>query len=115
MADDVDVFIAGLDDPERVAVQRMRDVVVRVVPDAEQGRSYGMAAFRFSGRPLLGVTTSKRHLSLHPFSPAVIEAVADQLSGHSLSKGTIRFTADRPVPDAVIEQLLRLRVAEIEG
>ena len=111
---DVDDLIEGLSGSERAAVQRMRDVVVRVVPDAEQGRSYGMAAFRHSGKPLLGVTVSKGHFSLHPFSPAVIEAVADQLSGYSLSKGTIRFTGDQPVPDAVIERLLRLRVAEID-
>jgi uncharacterized protein YdhG (YjbR/CyaY superfamily) len=111
---DVDDLAASLNDSQREAVQRLCDIVSRVVPDAEQGRSYGMAAFRYSGKPLLGVAVSKEHMSLHPFSPAVIEAVADQLAGYSLSKGTIRFTAERPVPDTVIEQLVRRRVAEID-
>jgi uncharacterized protein YdhG (YjbR/CyaY superfamily) len=32
-----------------------------------------------------------------------------------LSKGTIRFDVDRPVPDAVVERIVRMRVDEIEG
>lgn len=112
---DVDDLVASLEGGAQDAMRRLRDVVVRVVPEAEQGRSYGMAAFRYQGRPLLGISVSQAHMSLHPFSPAVVEAVAGQLTGHSLSKGTIRFTADNPVPDPVVEQLLRLRLAEITG
>ena len=52
-------------------------------------------------------------LSIFPFSPAVIDAVAGWLEGYSLSKGTIRFTPDHPVPDDVVEEIVRLRRAEI--
>ncbi|MEV7132564.1 hypothetical protein AB0N24_06700 [Arthrobacter sp. NPDC093128] len=41
------------------------------------------------------------------------DAVASQLDGYSLSKGTIRFTPDHPVPDDVLEEIVRLRRAEI--
>jgi uncharacterized protein YdhG (YjbR/CyaY superfamily) len=58
------------------------------------------------------VSTAK-HLSIFPFSSAVVEAVAGRLEGYSLSKGTIRFTVDRPVPDDVLEDIVRLRMAEI--
>lgn len=54
-------------------------------------------------------------MSLHPFSPAVVAAVADDLAGFSLSKGTIRFTPDTPVPEAVIDRMVRLRLTEIIG
>ena len=72
-----------------------------------------MAAWRADGKPLLGMTSSRAHLSLHPFSGAVVEAVAADLDGYSLSKGTIRFTARQPVPDHVVERIVRLRLAEI--
>lgn len=41
--------------------------------------------------------------------------MADDLAGFSLSKGTIRFTPDTPVPEVVIERMVRLRLAEITG
>jgi uncharacterized protein YdhG (YjbR/CyaY superfamily) len=44
-----------------------------------------------------------------------VEAVAEELAGFSLSKGTIRFTPETPVPEPVIERLIRLRLAEITG
>lgn len=110
---DIDDFLATLSEPERSAFTTICDVVTRVAPHAEQGRSYGMAAFRAGGKPLLGMTRSREHLSLHPFSPAVVEAVADDLAGFSLSKGTIRFTAEQPLPEEAVERIIRLRLAEI--
>lgn len=112
---EVDDFLAGLEAPERRALERVRDIALRVSPDATQGTSYGMAALRVRGRPLLGLTASKEHLSLHPFSPAVVTAVAPDLAGFSLSKGTIRFTPAHPVPDSVVERIVGLRLAEITG
>ncbi|MEQ7736098.1 iron chaperone, partial [Escherichia coli] len=64
-------------------------------------------------KPLVGVVAAAKHLSVFPFSPAVVEAVAGRLDGYSLSKGTIRFTADHPLPDDVVEEIVRLRHAEI--
>lgn len=71
-----------------------------------------MPALRLGGRPLVGVTASSRHLSLFPFSPAVVEAVAPDLDGFSRSKGTIRFTVARPLPAEVVERVVRLRRRE---
>jgi uncharacterized protein YdhG (YjbR/CyaY superfamily) len=41
--------------------------------------------------------------------------VAARLEGFDLSKGTIRFTPDQPVPDDVLADLVRARKAEIES
>ncbi|MBC9823693.1 iron chaperone [Terrabacter sp. MAHUQ-38] len=108
-------YLAGLAPEQRAALQRVVDVAVRAAPDAEEGTSYGMPALRLGGRPLLGFTAAAKHLSVFPFSPAVVEAVAAELDGFSLSRGAIRFTVDRPIPDAVVERLVDLRRAELEG
>lgn len=110
---DIDEFLSGLEPADREVIQHICQIVVGIVPEAHPGRSYGMAAYRAAGKPLLGFTASKAHLSMHPFSPAVVEAVADDLSDFSLSKGTVRFSAPRPVPDGVVERIVRLRMAEI--
>lgn len=110
---DVDDSLAALDEPERGCLQGVIAVARRVVPEAEEGRSYGMPALKVDGKPLIGVVAAAKHLSIFPFSPEVVDAVAPRLAGFSLSKGTVRFTPDHPVPGEVVEEMVRLRLAEI--
>lgn len=110
-----DDYLATVPDPQRAALERIRQVVRRLVPDAEEATSYGMPAFRYNQRPLLGFRASKNHLSVFPFSPAAIDAAHGALAGFDVEKGTVRFTPDKPIPDAALEQLLRHRLLEIEG
>jgi uncharacterized protein YdhG (YjbR/CyaY superfamily) len=109
----MDDYLEGLPPAGRVALQRVRDVVSGAVPEAEEGRSYGMPAFIYAGRPLLGFTAAKKHLSVFPFSPAAVEAVQDRLAGFDSSKGTIRFTPENPLPEDVLLELVRARLEEI--
>jgi uncharacterized protein YdhG (YjbR/CyaY superfamily) len=112
---EVDEFLASLPADEAAAFGRVVELASLAVPGAEQGTSYGLPALMYRGRPLLGLARAKQHLSLFPFSPAVIEAVHGRLDGFSLSKGTIRFTVSHPLPDEVITDLVILRRSEIEG
>jgi uncharacterized protein YdhG (YjbR/CyaY superfamily) len=110
-----DEYLARLSAREQAGLERIREVVRNAVPEAEEGTSYGLPAFKYKDRPLLGVRASKNHLSVFPFSPEAIEAARDSLAGFDLSKGTVRFTPDKPIPDSALEQLLRHRVDEIES
>jgi uncharacterized protein YdhG (YjbR/CyaY superfamily) len=109
----MDDYLDGLPQEQREALARVRAIVDRVAPDAEEGVSYGMPAFLYAGRPLLGFRAAKKHLSVFPFSPAAIEAVEGRLEGFDLSKGTIRFSPDRPVPEDVLTDLVRAKKEEI--
>jgi uncharacterized protein YdhG (YjbR/CyaY superfamily) len=109
----VDDSLAALSEPDRGCLHRVIDIARAMVPEAVEGMSYGMPALKFEGKPLIGVVAAAKHLSVFPFSPAVIDAVAGRLEGYSLSKGTIRFTPDHPLPDDVLEEIVRLRRAEI--
>jgi hypothetical protein len=66
-------------------------------------------------RPGMASRSSSRtnHLSLFPFSPQVVAAVKGRLAGYDLSKGTIRFTEAKPIPEDVIWEILDLRLEEI--
>ena len=96
----VDEYFASVDARTRAEFERIRGLVLTVAPDAEQTTSYGMAALRWSGKPLIGFRAARRHLSILPFSPAVVDSVRDRLQGFELSKGTIRFTEREP-PEAL--------------
>jgi uncharacterized protein YdhG (YjbR/CyaY superfamily) len=110
-----DEYLVSLPEEQRSELQRIRQLVQKAVPDAEEGTSYGMPAFKYRGRPLLGVAATKKHLSVFPFSPEAIEAAREALTGFDLSKGTVRFTPDKPLPDAAVEQLVANRLRELEG
>ena len=112
---EVDDYLAGLPEEQKEALAQVRAVVERAAPDAEEGVSYGMPAYLYTGRPLLGFRAAKKHLSVFPFSPAAVDAVKDRLAGFDLSKGTIRFTPDHRVPDDVLVDLIGARKEEIDA
>jgi uncharacterized protein YdhG (YjbR/CyaY superfamily) len=109
-----DEYLATVPEPSKAELERIREFVRRRVPDAEEATSYGMPAFKYRQRPLLGFKVSKNHLSVFPFSPAAIDAARGALEGFDLAKGTVRFTPDSPIPDVALEQLLAHRLREIE-
>lgn len=108
-------YVASLSGPEHDAVERVRARALELVPEAEEGMSYGMAALRYHGSPLVSAVATAKHVGLYPFSPAVIDVLAPELEGFSLSKGTIRFSPDRPVPDSILDRLVLLRRDEIDA
>ncbi|MHC6593217.1 iron chaperone [Arthrobacter sp. C152] len=109
----VDDALAGVPEPDRGCLERVVEIARSLAPEATEGMSYGMPALKLDGKPLLAAVAAARHLSVFPFSSSVVEAVAPRLDGYSLSKGTIRFTADHPLPEDVVEDIVRLRLAEI--
>jgi uncharacterized protein YdhG (YjbR/CyaY superfamily) len=112
---DVSDYVAGLDGAERAAVEHVMSRARTLVPDAEEGRSYGMPALRYRGSPLLSAQVTRAHIGLYPFSPPVIESLAAELTDFEVSKGTIRFQADRPLPDDVLDRLVLARRDEIDA
>ena len=111
---DVDRYFQRLDPRSRSALEDTWNTARRHAREAEEAISYGMPTLKYKGRPLLGMAASAKHLSVHPFSPAVITALEGRLDGFGVSKGTIRFTGDTPLPEGVIEDLIGLRRYEID-
>jgi uncharacterized protein YdhG (YjbR/CyaY superfamily) len=110
-----DEYLATVPETQRTELERVRRLVRRGVPDGEEGTSYGMPAFTYRKRPLLGFRASKNHLAVYPFSPEAIDAAREMLAGLDLSKGTVRFTPEQPISEAALEQLVRHRMTEIES
>lgn len=110
---DVADYVASLEGPERAAVARVIDRARRLVPDADEGLSYGMPALRHRGRPLVAVVARREHIALYPFSSAVIEALSGELTAFTPSKGTIRFRPDAPLPDDLVDRIVLARRDEI--
>ena len=84
---------AGLEASSRATFEHIRNLMMDVAPEVEEGTTYGMAALKYKQKPLLGFLAAKQHLSIFPFSSRVVDAVHDRLTAFELSKETIRFTA----------------------
>ncbi len=106
-------YLATLDEAHAALLGRLVERARTLVPDATEGRGYGMPALLYRGKPLLSLQVTKGHIGLYPFSPAAVEAVAADLQGFSLSKGTIRFALSRPIPDAVFDRVIVARRDQI--
>jgi len=49
-ADEVDAYLAGLEEPKRSTLEALRRSILQAIPDAEQGLSYGVPVFRLGER-----------------------------------------------------------------
>ncbi|MBT0995736.1 DUF1801 domain-containing protein [Cellulomonas sp. DKR-3] len=112
---EVTAYVESLPEPARAAVERVYARARAIVPEATEGLGYGMPALVHRGKPLVSVMVARAHIGLYPFSPRALDTVREELAGFSLSKGTVRFSAQAPVPDEVLDRLLQARRAEIEG
>lgn len=108
-------YLATLDGPDAEAIRRVYDVAREVAPEATEGRSYGMAALLLHGKGYASAIVAKHHLSLFPFSGQVLEAMGKRLADFDWAKGTLRFTAEHPVPEEILRDIFRARVAQIES
>jgi uncharacterized protein YdhG (YjbR/CyaY superfamily) len=107
----IDDYLAGLDEPRRAALQRLRETIQAAAPDATECISYLMPTFRQDGM-LVSFAAWKGHYALYPLSVATTRALAADLEGYSTAKGTIRFPLDQPLPEALVTKLVKARLAE---
>src|SRR6266699_1465781 len=97
----IDEYLAALSDDKRAALEKLRKTIRAAAPKAEECISYGLAAFRLNGRPLVAFGASANHCAFYPMNSTIVEAFQEQLKSFETSKGTIRFQADDPLPAAL--------------
>jgi uncharacterized protein YdhG (YjbR/CyaY superfamily) len=87
----------------------LRRSVLEVVPDAEQCISYGMPAFKVLGKTIAGFAAFKEHLSYLPHSGLVLVELHDDVAGYRVTKGSLHFAVDQPLPDDLVRRLVEAR------
>jgi uncharacterized protein YdhG (YjbR/CyaY superfamily) len=106
----IDEYIADQPAAIRPFMEKLRQIINKNAPGAQEVISYGMPAYKLHGM-LLYFSAFTNHYSLFAF-PSAIVAFKDQLKGYELRKGTIRFPLDRPVPVKLITEIVKYKVNE---
>jgi uncharacterized protein YdhG (YjbR/CyaY superfamily) len=112
-ASEIDAYLAPLDEPKRRALEDLRRSILAVVPDAEEGLSYGMPAFRVDGKVVAGFAAFTHHLSYLPHSGDVLADLGDDLAAYERTAGSLHFTADQPLPDDLVRRLVEAKLRRL--
>jgi uncharacterized protein YdhG (YjbR/CyaY superfamily) len=108
----IDAYLAALGDEQRVALEKLRKAIKSAAPRAEECISYQLPAFRLDGTLLVAFGAAPKHCAFYPMSSSTAEAHKEDLRNYDTSKGTVRFSADRPLPVALVRKLVKARIAE---
>jgi uncharacterized protein YdhG (YjbR/CyaY superfamily) len=111
-AEEIDQYLDALEEPKRTTLARLRQRILDILPEADQGISYGVPAFKVQGKTIAGFAAFKNHLSYLPHSGSVFPQLKDELRGYSTSVGALRFSIDEPLPAPLLEKLIAVRLQQ---
>jgi uncharacterized protein YdhG (YjbR/CyaY superfamily) len=114
MSRDVDAYLAALPADQQAALSALRATLARLLPGHVEVMSYAMPGFRQpgpKGKMVVGYAAFAKHLGLYPHSGSVIPQI--DCRPFRTSKSGVLFTPDHPLPDGLVEAILRTRQAEL--
>lgn len=112
-AKNVDEYLAAVPKEARAALEKLRRTIKAAAPMATETISYQMPMYKHHGM-VVGFAAFKNHCSLFPGS-GVMDAYKKELKDYETSKGTIRFTIDKPLPATLVKKLVRDRIKQNEA
>lgn len=107
----IEEFLASQSPERRRAIERLRAIIRQEAPQAEEKISYHQPTYMLHGW-FISLGAAKNHLSFHPMDNTTVARHAEALKDFKTLPGTIRFTPEQPIPEALVRQILRERLAE---
>ena len=112
-ASNIDEYIAGFPKDVQDKLQKIRGIIKKVAPDAEEAIKYQIPTFVLNGN-LVHFAAFQKHIGFYP-TPSGIEAFKDELSVYKSAKGSVQFSLDAPVPYGLITRIVKFRLKENLG
>jgi uncharacterized protein YdhG (YjbR/CyaY superfamily) len=108
----IDEYLANVKPEHRKTLQKLRQTIQTAAPKAEECISYGIPAFRLNRRLLVFFGAWANHCAFYQGSASTLKTFQNELKKFETSKGTIRFSPDKPLPVALVKKLVKTRIAE---
>ena len=96
----IDRYLAKVEPAKRKALERIRSLARKAVPEAEEAIVYGMPTLKYQGKPFLGFDAHAKHIGIYPYSGHVIATLGEELRESETTKGAIRVPLGTQIPDA---------------
>jgi uncharacterized protein YdhG (YjbR/CyaY superfamily) len=111
----VDEYLASIPEPARGTLKHVRAVIRSVVPaETTEVISYGIPTFKYN-RGLVALAAFANHCSFFPLGSSALEPFKEVLHEFRVSKGTLHFPLDKPLPDALVKKIVKARIAQNKG
>ena len=104
----IDKYLESLPEQQRIALEKLRQTIKKIVPQAQEVISYQMPAYKYHGM-LVSFAAFKNHCSFFPRNSKTVEQFEEELKDFSISKGTIRFTPEKPIPEVLLKKIIEAR------
>jgi uncharacterized protein YdhG (YjbR/CyaY superfamily) len=111
----VDAYLTAQPAEHRDLLQALRARVAALAPEADETISYAMPAFKLGGKFLLSYASWKQHCSIYAIHDELLAKYAPELRGYATTKGSLHFSKAQPLPDALVDEFVRSRVATINA
>lgn len=111
---EVDAYIAGFPEDVQEILDRMREIVREVAPDAEERIAYGMPGYKLNGKPLVYFAGYAKHIGFYA-TPNGHEAFKEDFARYKQGKGSVQFPLDEPMPYELVERVVRFRVDDVSN
>ena len=109
----VDDYIDSHPQPVRPILERVRTIIRKALPKAEESISYNMPTYKQNGEPILYFAGWKKHYSLYPISKRTADAFQTELAAYELNKSTARFPLSQSIPTKLITAIAKFRAKEV--
>ena len=111
--DTPEAFLAGVDPAAADTVRAVLAAVTKKHPRLELVIAWNQPCLRTGKSYVLGISVSKKHLTLNPFSKDVIDEFAPRLAHLGVSKHTFKVPIGWKPEVTLLNQIVRARLAEI--
>jgi uncharacterized protein YdhG (YjbR/CyaY superfamily) len=110
---DVTAYFEAQDEPKRSTLLAVRASILEIEPTLEQVIAWNTPQFKFNGKYAVGLAAFKKHLTFSPQSAEIMAAHEADLTDYVTSKSSFQFAVDAPLPKALLEKLIKARLAEL--
>jgi len=101
---EIDEYLASQPERARKPLEKIREVIRKAIPEAEEAISYQMPSFKYHGM-IAWYAPSKNHFAIY-MPPKFLAEFKEQLSAYSQTKSAIHFDYNKPVPEALITEMV---------
>jgi uncharacterized protein YdhG (YjbR/CyaY superfamily) len=108
----VDEYISQFPEPVQKKLKKLRETIVKAVPEAVEKIGYGMPAYNYKG-VLIYFAAHTSHISIYPF-PSAMEAFNKEIAAFRTSKGTMQFHENEEIPFKLVTEIVKFRKKENE-